>query len=773
MKLRSKVSILVLLLWVVALAAISLSSLYIRASYLRIEQEQATNNGLRVVSALDETVRAVQTVTTDWSVWDESYRFIKDHNKQFIAVNLVPGSFTAANVDVMLFFDVTGKLVQAASLNAQTGMMTGTSTALLRYMQGSPFIQVPKVDSAIRGIVSLPSGLLLAASHAIVTSNKTGPVRGALVMGRFLTQENIDNIRRITKVNVSFVMLNEVEHNANLKAIYNRLLETDSVMQAVDNRTMMLYRLLFDIEKKPVALLKITMPRTIYLAGIGTIRYYNMIFIAYSILFSALLWSLLHVLIVKRIEQFSTQFHVSPENEAMLIKVMNQSTDEIALASSLYHQAMHDPLTGLANRNLLYEIFNRATSDKHSEEYKIAVLFFDIDHFKRVNDTLGHGVGDSLLICMAKRLQVGLRKGDVAARLGGDEFVVLLTNVHQSQLKAVVERVYQQLADPVNIQGHELLLLSSLGISVYPDDGESIDGLIKKADTALYYAKEKGRHRYQFYSHELQKILRDAHKQEVALQRALDKHEFLVYYQPIFDLKTGQILSLEALLRWRHPEKGVISAGDIIPVAEKTGLIEEIGGWVLQTVCAQLAAWVKKGVPIVPVAVNISSMQAKRISISKQISDILRQTNISPHYLELELTETGFIEITPIILKELYLLKEMGVQLSVDDFGTGYSGLRYLKSLPVNKIKIDQSFIKDIMTNADDRAITLAIIDIAHQLKLVVIAEGVETLEQLNFLREHQVDAVQGYFLSSPLDAEHCEKMLFIKQMPVTLLPLD
>lgn len=763
MKLRKKISIVVFLLWVVVVIATCVGSQHIiTGSYLQLERTQADNNSLRVFEALNQMLEGVATMTTDWSVWDESYRFMQDKNKKFTETNLVPSSFTAAHIDMMLFYDTTGKLIQSAVLDKQSNSIKEAPKALLEYVQtNNQLIILPNVDSAARGMIALPSGILLAASHAIVTGNNTGPVRGALLMGRILTDDAIAKIREITKVNASIFQINQIQKDSVLQTVYQQLLaNNNAVLDTTDPKTMIMYRLLLNTENYPIAIVKTSMPRIIYQAGLSTINYYNGIFIVYSIVFSILLWYALQLLIIKRIERFSTQFHFSPENEAMLLAVMNQTPDELSHASVLYYQAMHDSLTGLANRNLLYEMFNYAVSHSHSADNKIAVLFFDIDFFKRVNDAFGHAVGDNLLISMAKRLQGILRKGDVAARLGGDEFVVLLVNVKKDKLKSAVARVYNTLLDPVIIQGHELPLSSSLGVSTYPDDDQSIDGLIKKADIALYYAKETGRHRCEFYSKELSNMLRAVHQKEVDLQRAIENDELLLHYQPIIDVSTGNIVSLEALLRWHHSDGKIISASDIIPIAERTGLITGIGEWALRTVCAQLVEWQQKGIPIVPIAVNLSPIQTRRISIHALIDNILKEIGLSPHYLQLELTETGFIEINEDILMELRLLKQMGIQLAVDDFGTGYSGLRYLKSLPVNKIKIDQSFTKDILVNADDRAITLAIIDVAHQLSLKVIAEGVETQEQFIFLQENKVDQVQGYYFSKPLSSIECEKLL-------------
>jgi len=307
---------------------------------------------------------------------------------------------------------------------------------------------------------------------------------------------------------------------------------------------------------------------------------------------------------------------------------------------------------------------------------------------------------------------------------------------------------------------HELTITCSMGVCIYPDDGVTIAQLINQADIALYHAKEQGRHRYQFYSESLSLAIRESHQIGIALQNALEHNQLVIYYQPIYDLRTKQIASLEALIRWNHPEKGLLGADDIIPLAERIDLINPLGEWVLNEVCRQLQAWKKKNIPLVPVAINIASGQLNRPGLSKKIIQIIQREEINASLIQCEITETGFIDITPKLINELAALNAFGIKLIIDDFGTGYSGLGYLKSLPVSKLKIDQSFIRDLLTDSDDKAITLAIIAIAHELNLRVTAEGIENVEQYNFMCHHQVDEVQGHYLSKPLDAEECEKIL-------------
>ncbi len=428
----------------------------------------------------------------------------------------------------------------------------------------------------------------------------------------------------------------------------------------------------------------------------------------------------------------------------------------------LYYQATHDPLTGLANRNLLHQTFNYIVDQMMREKKIIAILYLDIDDFRRVNDSLGNDIGDQLLINVASRLKTCVRENDLASRsVGTDEFVIMLANIDDiSQISIILDRLFSNLTMPIVIEQHELHIAVNIGISLFPEDGMDIHSLLKQADIALYQAKANGRNQYQYYSPALNQAVQEMHAHEMELQQALDRKELCLYYQPIYNPHDGSIISLEALIRWQHPQKGLLSANEIIPLAEKTGLIFPIGEWVLLEACAQIKTWLEQGLAVVPVSVNISILQTKQVSISQVVMATLQQMALDARYLELELTESSFIDNTKSMLYELQTLHDHGIKLVIDDFGTGYSALGYLKRLPISTIKIDQSFIQEIQTNAEDRAITLAIIAMAHQLKLQVIAEGVETLEQLEFLRKHKVDAVQGYYLKYPLSAENCQRLL-------------
>lgn len=432
-----------------------------------------------------------------------------------------------------------------------------------------------------------------------------------------------------------------------------------------------------------------------------------------------------------------------------------------AMALQMAHSAQHDFLTGLPNRMLLNDRVSQAIVLAQRHMKKVAVLFLDLDGFKHINDSLGHPIGDKLLQSIAKRLVDCGRSSDTVSRQGGDEFVVLLSEVEQSDDAATTaRRMLQAIAEPHSIGQHDLHVTASIGLSIYPDDGLDAETLIKNADTAMYQAKENGHQSYQFFKSAMNVRAVERQSIEESLRRALERQEFALHYQPIVNLRTGEITGAEALIRWTHPTRGPVSPAQFIPVAEDCGLILPIGNWVLREACKQARAWVDSGLPLGTIAVNISAIEFRDERFLEGVFGILKDTGLDPRSLELELTESVLMkraESTESILKAL---RARGVQVAVDDFGTGYSSLSYLRRFPIDALKIDQSFVRQITTAPDETTIVTAVISMGRSLKLRVVAEGVETQQELTFLQTHQCDEAQGYFFSRPLLPEQFAKLL-------------
>lgn len=416
--------------------------------------------------------------------------------------------------------------------------------------------------------------------------------------------------------------------------------------------------------------------------------------------------------------------------------------------------ATHDALTGLANRHLLGDRLAQAIARSSRSQHLLALLFLDIDRFKDINDSFGHVFGDQLLQQVAVRLKENVREGDTVSRQGGDEFIIVLTDLQKPEdVVVIASKILHAFSSPFIVGSRRLYVTTSIGATLYPNDSTDIETLLKNADIAMYRAKRESGNDFRFYSSEMSVTTKERVELETALRWAVERQEFELFYQPKVALNDGRVVGVEALIRWHHPDLGLVSPVHFIPMAEELGLIVPIGKWVLRTACSQLKQWQEAGLPPITVSVNISARQFRQEGLVKAITDILQETGLDPRYLELELTESMVLNSADKSTVTLHELKALGVELSIDDFGTGYSNLSYLKRFPVDRLKIDQSFVQDIVNDSDDAAIAYLIISLGHSLNLKVIAEGVETAEQLAFLHNNHCDEIQGYYCSQPVSA--------------------
>ncbi len=479
-------------------------------------------------------------------------------------------------------------------------------------------------------------------------------------------------------------------------------------------------------------------------------------------------------------ESGATDFITKPINLALLghrvrymLRAANTTTRLLESERRLHRMAYFDSLTELPNRLFFKEHLQYMIALAERQKQKLAVLFLDLDGFKRINDTLGHHLGDQVLQETGTRLRKSLRASDVLirtgatedgaslARLGGDEFTVLLSRIARNEDAAsVAERIRINLAELFNFGHHELYTTSSIGIAIYPEDGDSAEELLKNADMAMYYAKRSGGNKFQYFSNRMTEAALRRLNLENHLRKAIERQELTLFYQPFFDIAKTQYCGVEALLRWNSPELGSISPAEFIPLAEETGLIIGIGEWVLIEACRQAKAWIDQGIPFGRMAVNVSGMQLLYKGFAQQVSNALSETGLEPQVLELELTETALISDETSVLEQLTALKKIGLQIAIDDFGMGYSSLNRLKIFPIDRLKIDQSFIFDIEDSSENGAIATAVIAMAVSMGMKVIAEGVETSKQLEFLKNKGCDEAQGYFLSRPLPALQAESFL-------------
>lgn len=429
----------------------------------------------------------------------------------------------------------------------------------------------------------------------------------------------------------------------------------------------------------------------------------------------------------------------------------------------LHELVNHDPLTGLPNRRLFNELLEHAIKRAEREHHQIALLFVDLDRFKAINDSLGHQVGDKLLYEVSKRIHHAMRDSDIVARLGGDEFLVMMDMIkHPQDAALIAQKIIYALQVEFFIDGKEIFIGASVGISIFPKDGSDVDSLIKAADIAMYQVKNRGKNNHCFYSEDLSKNAVERFTIESQLRHALERNQFEMYYQPQISLLTGDIIGAEALIRWRHPDLGLVSPARFIPIAEETGLIVQIGEWVLRQAALQAIQWINDGYTMQWVSVNVSGVQIMRSNFYDTVYGILIETNCNPNILELEITESTVMQNTEFVIDTFNNIKQLGVRVAIDDFGTGYSSLSNLKRLPLDKIKIDQSFVRGLPDDLDDAAITNTINAMACSLGFTVIAEGVETLAQATFLKNMGCLEAQGYLYSKPVTAAEFTKLLAI-----------
>lgn len=427
----------------------------------------------------------------------------------------------------------------------------------------------------------------------------------------------------------------------------------------------------------------------------------------------------------------------------------------------IYNLAYYDSLTGLPNRSMLQKVLNSKLKHAENSSSKIGLLYFDLDNFKIVNDTLGHTYGDMLLRMVADELAKYKKEGEILARIGGDEFVFIVSNFKDSnELETLASKIIMALGKPWVIDAHEFYISTSIGIAIFPEHGKTYNILLKNADTAMHNAKLKGKSCYEVFDFQMHDNILEYIDMEKSIRYAIKNQEFTLYYQPQIDLKSGKVIGLEALIRWIHPKKGIIPPNKFIPIAEKTGLIREIGKWVIYEACRQNKEWIEKGYKPIKISINLSAIQLKQKNLIEDIKNIIEETGVDSNYIEFEITENAAIkdlEKTIGILKEL---KQMNFQIALDDFGTGYSSLNYLKMLPIDYIKLDKFFISNVTIDSKEQAITKFLIKLAKEMAIKIIAEGIETNDQYDYLKKHNCDIGQGYLFGKPISANEIEEIL-------------
>ena len=643
--------------------------------------------------------------------------------------------------------------------------------------------------------------MILLSICPILTSAGEGPINGYIVLGANFTEKKIADIGEELSSEIKLTFLKDFEYDRKFFDLKDDKIQID----AVSDQKIIGRAFLDDIDGKHLLLLSIEKNRDINNIGEAGIKATLWLLLGLFFLFAIIITVILDRGILLRFQELSNDIRKIGEGKDLSVRLKRQNIDdeltdvsneingmlgalersqlflsksESALKKAieklqdevLEHEktqeqikyiAYHDTLTGLPNRNLLNELLVHSITLAERNNKCMAVLFLDIDGFKMINDSKGHGMGDQILQEVAERLLKTLRKSDVIARHGGDEFIVIIEELDNcSGVELIANKIINCFQEPFHLENQDYFLTTSVGVAVYPADGQTPDMLIKNADIAMYKAKENGKNQYLFCTPVMKDVANETMELSTNLYRAIEKNEFELYYQPQLSCHNNQIMGVEALIRWRHPVMGLISPAKFIPIAEKTGLILPIGEWVLRTACQQNKKWQEQGLPKIRMGVNLSLRQFHNNDLLNLVESVLKETKLAPQYLELEITETIAMKEKSYIINTLNAFRQIGVSIAIDDFGTEYSSLSYLKHLPVDRLKVAMQFIRGIGIDHKDEALAKGIIVLAKSIGMNVIAEGVETKEQLEFLKNHNCDEIQGYYFFKPLIEAEMTKLL-------------
>ncbi|MDR3492309.1 MAG: EAL domain-containing protein [Gammaproteobacteria bacterium] len=809
MKLRNKAILSIGLVWATFLILTYIGShTLILQTFLKAENDRAEQDLTRVDATLNQLSNELNTFTSDWSHWNDAYRFMQGENPDFVSSNLNMTAYVNANVNLLTYWNKENKLVAGAAVDLEDKKIIPYPAELKKYIYpGSPLLDTQITNKPVQGYMLVDDIIMLVSASPVTDGKRKLPPLGTLITATSLTDKLIEKIANISKLQLALFTSNQINSKPNLIKAWNHTLNSpDHHFQYTGNNiTLRCYTMIFDINNNPIGIIQLKTTRNIFLAGNNTIHYFLVIFISLGIVFSLFMTWLLNILIIKRLEkldkeiatiennnEFSKRVEVEGSDELSSVanqvnfmlaniqssqellerrvndrtlelqesntQLKNEITErkaiEIELTSNkkhLVHVAHHDKLTNLPNRNYFNETINKILGQSERSGQVLAILFIDLDRFKKINDAFGHTIGDLVLQEVAKRFTSVLRKNDFISRLGGDEFIILLNEIKRAKFASpVAEKILQVCKQPIKIGVHKFFISASIGISIYPNDGSTLEDLQRHADMAMYKAKKNGGDAFHYFTREMNTEAHEYIRLETALRRAITNKEFVFHFQPQFDLKTGKIVGVEALIRWNDPEIGLVSPDKFIPLAEETGLILIIGEWTLEEACKINKSWQDQGYEPITIAVNISAKQFQHQDLTEIISRVLTETKLEAKYLEIEITETSVMENIDVTIKKLNEIKSMGVNISIDDFGIGYTSISYLKKFPISLIKIDQSFMRGIPDNANDSAIISAIIALGHNLEIKVLAEGVETKAQHEYLINRNCDLVQGYLLSRP-----------------------
>lgn len=763
-----------------------------------LDETRARADVAKVDQALRGMVTELDRKSVDWASWDDTYAYVQDRNPGYIQSNISTESFRNLGVDMLLILDKSQNEVysfSAPSIDDRKRLDAGDLWKTL--VRHGYLSRIPELSAGKSGIAMVGASPVLVSIRPIRDTNEKLPSRGWLVFARYLKAPALDDLRRITRQDVGIQVFSFQDPEA--KSLASSLIGGQSaVIRVRDNVTAEGFSLVRDIHGSPAILLKTALRRSTYVFGMGVVDSIMIQLVGLGAAFSVVIFFIFEKFALARLRSLGRQV-AAVGNDASGTRVCLQGGDELtdlaghinemlakidASAAELRasqeklrthnenlevlvqertreieHQAFHDKLTNLPNRSLFMDRLHFALAKARRSGLGTAVLFIDLDNFKLVNDSLGHDVGDLLLTEVADRFVCSVRPGDTVARLGGDEFTVLLEDLaNVEEASEVAKRLLQGLKKPINLGTRETFACASIGLAYSDDHAIGGDKFLKNADTAMYRAKAAGKSSYVIFDDSMHDHAMERLEMETDLRRALENDEIFVAFQPIVNLQTGMAIEAEALARWKHPSKGLISPNQFIPIAEDTGLIVPIGYWILEQACTQGQKWrLGSGGPDFVMSVNLSGKQLQRDDVLGRVRGILERTQLPPQNLKLEITESVLMEDRIDVAMKLQGLKEMGIKLALDDFGTGYSSLSTLQAFPIDTLKVDRGFISLLGLEEGSMAIVQAIVALAGTMKMSVTGEGVETHPQEKIIRELGVETVQGFLYDQPLRADEFE----------------